>query len=109
MATHDRYSESVHLPAAAPAPTVRRRQVLLHHRAAAVRPEPLELAAMLERADKPDPACIAELRDLLANGCDSPLYNTDIHSSELRATLHHVRAGPTGGLAYTAPGQDTPR
>jgi hypothetical protein len=75
-----------------PDPLVRRRQVLLHYRVAAVRTDLLELAATLERADKPDPACIAELHNLLANGCDSPLYNSDIHVSELRATLHHVRA-----------------
>jgi hypothetical protein len=65
--------------------------VLLHYRAAAVRTELLEIAATLERSDNPDPACIAELHDLLANGCDSPLYNPHIHVSELRATLHHVR------------------
>jgi hypothetical protein len=74
-----------------PDPLVRRRQALLHYRAAAVRTELLEIAATLERADDPDPACVAELHDLLANGCDSPLYNPDIHVSELRATLHHVR------------------
>jgi hypothetical protein len=25
--------------------------------------------------------------------CDSPLYNSDVHVSELRATLHYVRSG----------------
>jgi hypothetical protein len=70
----------------------RRRETLLHDRVALVRADLLEIAAILEHARDPDPACIAELHDLLANGCDSPLYNADIHISELRATLHHIRA-----------------
>jgi len=74
-------------------PMRRRQNVLLHDRAAAARPELLEIAAMLERAHDPDPACVAQLHELLANGCDSPLYNSDIHISELRATLCAVRAG----------------
>ena len=76
-----------------PHPIARRRQALLHYRAAAVRTELLEIAVTLERAHTPDPACVATLHELLANGCDSPLYNPDIHVSELRATLHYVRAG----------------
>jgi hypothetical protein len=76
-----------------PHPFVRRRQALLHYRVAAVRTDLLEIAATLERAQDPDQACVATLRELLANGCDSPLYNPDVHVSELRATLHGVRAG----------------
>ena len=76
-----------------PDPIRRRQDVLLHYRAAAVRTQLLEIAAILEHAHDPDPHCIAALRDLLANGCDSPLYNADIHASELRATLHYVRSG----------------
>lgn len=76
-----------------PHPIDRRRQALLHYRASAVSSELLEIAAALERAHDPDPARVALLHELLANGCDSPLYNPDIHVSELRATLHHVRAG----------------
>ena len=75
-----------------PHPLARRRQALLHYRAAAVRTELLEIAATLEHTHNPDPDCIAALHDLLANGCDSPLYNPDIHVSELRATLHYVRS-----------------
>jgi hypothetical protein len=75
-----------------PDPMVRRREGLLQYRVAAVRTDLLEIAATLERSDDPDPACVAELHDLLANSCDSPLYNPDIHVSELRATLHYVRA-----------------
>jgi hypothetical protein len=66
---------------------------LLHYRAAAVRTQLLELAALLEHAQNPDPARLAALRDLLSNGCDSPLYNPDIHISELHATLHYIRTG----------------
>jgi hypothetical protein len=76
-----------------PNPIARRRQPLLHYRVAAVRTELLEIAAALERAQNPAPASVETLRALLANGCDSPLYNPDIHVSELHATLHHVRAG----------------
>jgi hypothetical protein len=58
-----------------------------------VRTDLLELAAWLEHTPDPDPDRIAALRELLANGCDSPLYNSDIHISELHATLHYLRAG----------------
>jgi hypothetical protein len=78
-----------------PHPLARRRETLLHDRVAVVRAELLEIAAILEHAPDPDPACIGELHELLANGCDSPLYNADIHISELQATLHHIRASLT--------------
>jgi len=80
-----------------PDPIARLRQPLLHHRAAAVRSELLEIAAMIEHAHDPDPASITALHTLLANGCDSPLYNPDIHVSELRATLYGVRGGLVTG------------
>lgn len=76
-----------------PHPFARRRGTLLHYRVAAVRTDLLEIAVMLERAPDPDPASVAALQHLLADGCDSPLYNPDIHISELVATLHYVRAG----------------
>ena len=74
-------------------PIRRRRGALLHYRVAAVRTELLEIAAMLERTHTPNPACITTLHQLLANGCGSPLYNPDIHVSELRETLDHIRSG----------------
>jgi hypothetical protein len=77
----------------APHPLVRRREALLHYRVATVRTQLLELAAILEHTHNPDPARIATLQNLLANGCDSPLYNHDVHVSELLATLHHIRSG----------------
>ena len=76
-----------------PHPIARRRQTLLPHRAGAVRSELLEIAATLEHTHHPNPTTITELHQLLANGCDSPLYNPDIHISELHATLHYLRAG----------------
>lgn len=76
-----------------PRPLTRTREPLLHYRAAAVRSDLLEIAALLEHTHDPDPARVAALHNLLANGCDSPLYNTDIHISELHATLHYVRSG----------------
>ena len=74
-------------------PIRRRHDVLLHYRAAAVRTDLLEIAALVEHAHHPDPDCVAALRDLLADGCDSPLYNADIHFSELHAVLAYVRSG----------------
>ena len=62
--------------------------MLLHDRVAAVREDLLEIATTLERAPAPDPVGVAELQRLLADGCESPLYNADIHVSELRATHH---------------------
>lgn len=71
----------------------RRHDVLLHYRAAAVRTDLLEIAALLEHTPDPRPNCVAALRTLLTNGCDSPLYNADVHFSELEATLDNVRSG----------------
>jgi hypothetical protein len=75
-----------------PRPRLRTHEPLLAYRAAAVRTDLLEIATLLEHTHYPDPASIAALRNLLANGCDSPLYNTDIHISELHATLHYIRS-----------------
>ncbi len=75
-----------------PDPIRRRHDVLLHYRAAAVRTDLLEIAALIERAQNPDPDRVAALRNLLANG-DSPLYHAGVHVSELHATLDYVCAG----------------
>jgi hypothetical protein len=79
---------------ATPSPDPRRRrfEVLLHDRVREVRGDLLEIALLLAVADDPDPECETELRRLLRDGCDSPLYNREIHPSELRATLHYVRS-----------------
>jgi hypothetical protein len=71
----------------------RRREALLGYRATAVRTDLLEIAALIEHTPKPDPARIKTLHNLLASGCDSPLYNAEIHISELHATLHYIRSG----------------
>jgi hypothetical protein len=70
-----------------------RTEVLLHWRAAAVRTTLLEIAELIERSGDPDPACCAEMWALLRDGCQSPLYNPQVHESELRATLYYIRAG----------------
>lgn len=66
-------------------------EVLLSRRAAAVRGELLELAALLDITAEPDPAAIDALLGLLTDGRDSPLYNPAIHVSELHATLVDAR------------------
>jgi hypothetical protein len=72
---------------------LRRRSVLLRaDRVAAVRAELLELALLVELAKAIDPDCWRELNRLLTSGCDSPLYNPEIHMSELRATLFFLRS-----------------
>jgi hypothetical protein len=56
--------------------------LLLEDRLAGVRADLLEIA---------DPACVAQLRRLLRDGCESPLYNRDVHISELRATVYYAK------------------
>jgi hypothetical protein len=74
-------------------PFGRRRELLLHGRVALVRADLLTLADLLERTEDPDPASVKALRALLRNGCDSPLYNAELHMSELRAALYYLRVG----------------
>ncbi|HYB28612.1 MAG TPA: hypothetical protein VEF89_18505 [Solirubrobacteraceae bacterium] len=66
--------------------------VLLYERVAHTRTDLLDIADLLDNTDNPDPGCLATLREVLGDGCKSPLYNTDIHVSELRATLYYVRS-----------------
>jgi hypothetical protein len=76
-----------------PRDAVRRRfEVLLLDRVAPVRSDLLEIAALLENVPEPDAECVAALHRLLTDGCESPLYNPDVHPSELRATLFYVRS-----------------
>lgn len=70
----------------------RRFEVLLHERVALVRADLLEIAALLEHQPDPHPGCVLALHRLLADGCASPLYNHDIHPSELKSTLYYVRS-----------------
>lgn len=73
-------------------PIRRRKELLLLDRVQAVRGTLLAIAAHLEREHDPDPDCLLALRLLLSSGCDSPLYNPELHLSELRATLHYVQS-----------------
>ena len=75
-----------------PNPLRRPLDVLLHYRAAAVRTDLLEIAALLERAQDPDPSCVAALRQLVRDGA-SPLYDPAVHVSELHTALHYAHAG----------------
>jgi hypothetical protein len=68
----------------------RRYEVLLRNRAALVRPQLLEVAAALERVAEPDPDTLGTLRWLLTDGCASPLFNSDVPTAELIATLDRV-------------------
>lgn len=67
--------------------------VMLQDRVAAVRDELLEIALMLEHADDLDPSWVVTVRRLMTDGCASPLFNRDIHISELLATLFYLRRG----------------
>jgi hypothetical protein len=78
---------------------VRRHYVcLLQDRIPDARGDLLELAALIERAPVVDPGSIAELRVLLTSGCESPLYNPDVHVSELHASLYFLRARLQGAV-----------
>jgi hypothetical protein len=66
--------------------------VLLTERVITVASDLRAIAATLEQIDAPDPEAVAAVRRLLSDGCDSPLYNPDIHPSELRATLYYIQS-----------------
>jgi hypothetical protein len=86
----------------------RRFEALLHERVALVRGDLLEIAALLEHEIDPDPGCVVALHRLLADGCTSPLYNPEIHPSELRYTLYYVRSRLGGPSArVSSPPRDT--
>jgi hypothetical protein len=67
---------------------------LLIDRVQTVRAELLALANALEQTHVPDPASVAQLRELLTNGT-SPLYNPNLPADDLHTTLAHARAGIT--------------
>lgn len=73
-------------------PIRRRYELLLTDRVIAVRAELLEIAAALDQCDEPNAEAVDAAYNLLTHGYDSPLYNADVHPSELRATLYYVRA-----------------
>jgi hypothetical protein len=87
-------------------PRPSRHTLLLHDRAAAVKEELLEIALILEHADDLEASWVFETHKLLTDGCESPLYNRDIHVSELWATLYYLRIArePAGKFPVRAPG-----
>jgi hypothetical protein len=80
---------------------------VLLDRVATVRSDMLELARALEQTPAPDPTSVALIRELLTNGC-SPLYNPNLPSDELRATLTHARDGMAQPRSDDLPGRDVP-
>jgi hypothetical protein len=74
---------------------IRRRLTCRCTTAPPVHTDLLEISALLERAHDPDPECIAQLHNLLANRtADSPLYNPHTPFTELEAILDQVHTGP---------------
>ena len=71
---------------------------ILRDRVAAVRPELLDIAAVLEQADDPDPVSVALIHELLHDGC-SPLYDDRVAPADLEATLRRARVGLTAHQA----------
>jgi hypothetical protein len=86
-----------------PDPVRRRHVFVLVDRVADVRDDLLEVADLIEQAAAADPSCLAEVRRLLTSGCDSALYNPDIHVSELHASMYFLRCRlqDTGGSEDT--------
>jgi hypothetical protein len=71
---------------------VRRSGLLLCDRVVAVQAELLEIAELLEQSEQPDVEAVTAVRRLLVDGLQSPLFNRDVHSSELLATLYFVQS-----------------
>jgi len=65
-------------------------QLVLTQRVRGVRAELLELAALLEELDQPDPVAVARLRWLLRDGIASPLYDPTTPADELGVVLRHA-------------------
>ena len=76
---------------AATPPRARRFDVLLCDRALTVRAELLEIAAALERTPDPNGRTLEALRQLLRDGCASPLYNPAVPEERLRVALDRIR------------------
>lgn len=70
--------------------SVTRSDLLIAERVIAARADLIQIAAMLDQLNDPDPASTTLLRKLLSDGCESPLYNRSLHVSELKATLYYV-------------------
>jgi hypothetical protein len=86
---------------AAPGARRRRHELLLISRAAAVRPDLLEVAALVRWSTDPPPDSIVALHTLLTSGCDSPLYNPDVPAEDLAAALDRTRAALSARMDLT--------
>lgn len=64
---------------------------ILPDRVAAVRPELLQLADVLEQTNDLDPTTVALIHELLTNAC-SPLYNPNLPAGDLHLTISRARA-----------------
>ena len=73
-----------------PPSLLRPRRRVLRYRAAAVRLELLEIAALLEHAQNPDPSRVRAVRELLRDRT-SPLHDAAVDVAELRTTLEDLR------------------
>jgi hypothetical protein len=71
-------------------PVQSRHAVLLHDRVALVRDQLLEIALLLERDGNLDGSWILDVHRLVTDGCESPLYNREVHISELWAALYYL-------------------
>jgi hypothetical protein len=87
---------------------LRPRRPLLRYRAAAVRLELLEIAALLEHAQNPDPDPVRAVRELLQDRT-SPLYDATVDIAELRTTLEDLRQALGQRQSLTKPPPSDPR
>jgi hypothetical protein len=85
-----------------PPSRLRPRRPILRYRAAAVRRELLEVAALLEHAENPDPGPVLAARELLRDRA-SPLRDVAIDVAELRMTLADLRTALAQAQSMTRP------
>jgi hypothetical protein len=88
--------------AASYGPERRRPSVVLVDRVEMVGAQLLELADLLQASYDPDPSWVAEIQDLVTDGCGSPLFNSNVHISELLATLWYLREAATSVVPQPA-------
>jgi hypothetical protein len=81
---------------------------VLRYRAAAVRRELVEIAALLEHASNPDPGPVLAARELL-RGRASPLYDVAVDVAELRTTLEALRTALGQPPSMTRPQPRDPK
>jgi hypothetical protein len=85
----------------APSTPRRRFTAVIPARAAAVRDELLEVAALVCGAGDPDLACLDELHRLLTDGRTSPLLNPHVPAVELAGVLQRTRCALEQAATWT--------